>query len=293
MLEPRDDLLDADRGDMQLGHVGREVGVALVGADDEAAGLRDREIGAGHAGVGGQDQRAGRLALRFGEVMDVAVVGVGADRLGEHLRHVRPQLVHRRHHDMARVFVVELLDAFAEIGLDHLDPDGRHVRAQAALFGQHRLALDQRSWRRGRAGCRGRCWLCSAASRAQCTWTPFAVRIGFELLEIFVEMRERVLLDGGGERAKFFPFGNAVHLAVALLPQVPEPLVVHLLVLGGGDEARGGFGLIDRPVAVDLRAPRLLLGRRAQRLRGRLGVIEAPAIAVNAIGDRRGPCNSG
>ena len=62
--------------------------------------------------------------------------------------------------------------------------------------------------------------------------------------------------------------GNAVHLAVALLPQIPQPLVMHLLVLGRGDEARGRLRLVDRPVAVDLGAARLRLGPRAQRLRG-------------------------
>jgi len=31
--------------------------------------------------------------------------------------------------------------------------------------------------------------------------------------------------------------GNAVHLAVALLPEIPQPLVTHFLVLGRGDEA--------------------------------------------------------
>ena len=87
------------------------------------------KLHAGHAGIGIEDQRARRLALRFREVVDVAVVRVGADRPGEHLGHVGAQLVHRRHHDMARVFIVELLDALAEIGLDHLDADRGHVSA--------------------------------------------------------------------------------------------------------------------------------------------------------------------
>ena len=87
-------------------------------------------------------------------------------------------------------------------------------------------------------------------------------RIRLELLEILVEMGERVLLDRRGERAQLLPFGNAVHLAVALLPQIPEPLVMHLLVLGRGNEARGRFGLVDRPIAVDLGAARLRLGPR-------------------------------
>ena len=43
------------------------------------------KLAAGHAGVGGEDQRAGRLALRFRQVVHVAVAGVGADRPGEHL----------------------------------------------------------------------------------------------------------------------------------------------------------------------------------------------------------------
>ena len=77
-------------------------------------------------------------------------------------------------------------------------------------------------------------------------------RIGLELLEIFVEMRERVFLDGGGKRAKLLPFGNAMHFAVALLAQIPEPLVMHFLVFGGGNEARGRFRLVDGAIAVDL-----------------------------------------
>ena len=109
-------------------------------------------------------------------------------------------------------------------------------------------------------------------------------RIGLELVEILVEMGERVLLDRRSERPKLLPFGNAVHLAVALLPQIPEPLVMHLLVLGSGDEARGSLLLVDRSVAADLGAPRLRLGSRPQRLRCSLGVIEAAAVADDGIG---------
>ena len=45
--------------------------------------------------------------------------------------------------------------------------------------------------------------------------------IGLELIEILVEMGERVLLDGRGELTQHLPFRNAVHLAVAFLAQVP------------------------------------------------------------------------
>jgi hypothetical protein len=54
-------------------------------------------------------------------------------------------------------------------------------------------------------------------------------------------------------------------------------------VLGCGNEAGGRFGLIDRPIAVDLGAARLRLGPRAQWLRGTLGVIKTVAVADNGM----------
>ena len=96
-------------------------------------------------------------------------------------------------------------------------------------------------------------------------------------------MIERVLLDRRSERPKLLPFGDSAHLAVALLPEIPEPLVVHLLVLGSRDEACGGLLMVDRSVAADPGASRLRLGRRPQRLGRALGVIEAPAIAYNGV----------
>ena len=201
-------------------------------------------------GVGVEDQRAGRLALRFRQVVDVAVVGIGADRACEYLRHVGAQLVHGGHDDMARILVVELLDALAEIGLDHLDADRGHVRPEAALLGEHRLALDERLGAMVAQDAVDDLVVLGGVARPMHV-DAVRSRIGLELVEILVEMGERVLLDRRSERPKLLPFGNAVHLAVALLPQVPEPLVMHLLVLGSGDEARGGLCLVDRPVAVD------------------------------------------
>ena len=112
-----------------------------------------------------------------------------------------------------------------------------------------------------------------------------AVRLGvrLELLQVFIEMDERVLLDGRGERAQLFPFGNAVRFPVALLPQVPQALVMHLLVFGRGDEARRGLGLINGAIAVDSCAARLFLGLRPQRFRAPLGMIETAAVAVEGV----------
>ena len=130
----------------------------------------------------------------FRQVVDVAIARVGADRMCEYFCHIGAQLVHGGHHDMAWILVVKLLDALAEIGLNHLDPDGSHVVPEAALLGQHRLAFDQR--------CRA-----VVAQDAMhnlvmlggvaCPMHVDSVRsrIGLELVEILVEMGERVLLD--------------------------------------------------------------------------------------------------
>src|SRR5260221_3649716 len=113
---------------------------------------------------------------------------------------------------------------------------------------------------------------------------PIRSRIGLELVEILIEMGERVLLDRRSERPKLLPFRNAVHLTVALLSQIPEPLVMHFLMLGSGDEARGSLLLVDRSVAADLGTPRLRLGSRPQRLRCSFGVIQAAAVVDDGIG---------
>ena len=183
---------------------------------------------------------------------------------------------------MARIFIVELLNALAEVGLDDLDTDRRHVRPEAALLGQHRLALDQRLGAVIAEDAVDDLIVLGGVARPMHV-NAVRARVIFELLQILVEMGQRVLLDRRGERAQFLPFGNAVHLAVALLPQIPETLVVHLLVLGRGNEARGGFRLVDRAIAVDLGAARLRLGMRAERLRGRLRVIEAQAVANDGV----------
>src|SRR5258706_6288821 len=92
-----------------------------------------------------------------------------------------------------------------------------------------------------------------------------------------------MFLDGRRKRAKLLPFGNAMHLAVALWTEIPQPLVMHSRGLGGVNEARGRLCLIDGPIAMDFRAARLRLWVRSQRLRCSLGMIEAVAVAVNGI----------
>ena len=63
-----------------------------------------------------------------------------------------------------------------------------------------------------------------------------------------------MLLDARGEVAQFFPLGQREGLPVALLAQVPQPLVVERLVLGRGEEAAGRLGVIHAVPGADHRA---------------------------------------
>jgi len=86
-------------------------------------------------------------------------------------------------------------------------------------------------------------------------------RILLELLEVLVQMRQGMLLDGGCQLAQFLPFRNGVHLAIALTAQVPKPLVMHFFVLRGGNEALGSFRLIYPIIAVNACAARFRFAR--------------------------------
>ena len=165
---------------------------------------------------------------------------------------------------MARILVVKLLDALAEIRLDHLDPGFRQIGAQAAFLGQHRLALDQR--------------LCAATLQQTLhdaivlgrVFGPMdddavGLRIGLKHLQIGVEMTERVFLDSRREAAHLLPFGHRPHLVVAALSQRPEPLIVLLLMPGSGKETLGRLRLVDRFVALVSCAARLRLDLRVVR----------------------------
>src|SRR5258707_15642622 len=99
---------------------------------------------------------------------------------------------------MAWILVVKLLDALAQIGLDHLNPDGSHVMPEAALLGQHRLAFDQRP---RAVVAQDAVYDLVMLGRVACPMhmDPVRSRIGLELVEVLVEMGERVLLDRRSE----------------------------------------------------------------------------------------------
>ncbi len=236
---------------MQRRHRRAQIGVALVGADHDRAGLRHREVGAGHAGFRVEEVGPRGDPRVLAQVMGIVVVRIGAEGAGEHLGDIAAQLVHRRHHDVARRLVVQLLDALAEIRLDDVDPAPRQIRPQFALVGQHRLALDQ-----GLGLVVGQDLMDDAVVLlgVQRPMNMRAVLLGvvLELQEVVRQVGERVLLDGRRQVPEFVPLGHRVALAIALHPQVPQALVVEGLVFLLSDEVRGGFGMVD---AFHARAP--------------------------------------
>ena len=170
---------------------------------------------------------------------------------------------------MARRLVVELLDAFAEIGLGDGDAVVGEEVAHAALLGEHRLALDQRLG-------------IALAEKAQHDPVVLVAVLGpmhgdaigrrrrLELLEIGIEVREGMLLDRRGETAQLLPLRQTVHLLVALLAHLPKPFVVKLEMFRGCKKAPGGFGMIDGAIAAldrafGLRLPLLRLHRLPRR----------------------------
>src|SRR5262249_654551 len=69
-------------------------------------------------------------------------------------------------------------------------------------------------------------------------------RVGLELFEILVQVRERVLLDLRGQLAELLPFRHASDRLVAVVAHPPDEAVVGRLVYYEGDEARGPpFGI--------------------------------------------------
>ena len=90
---------------------------------------------------------------------------VGSEFLMEELADVLLLEVNGGEDDVAGRFVAELHDAFAEIGVRHLDAARLQVRIEVALLGQHRLGLHQAGNAALGRGCDGQ-WRCARRRRA-------------------------------------------------------------------------------------------------------------------------------
>ena len=112
----------------------RQVGVALVGDEDDRAGLCDRHV------------RARDANCRLDELLPQRLSRMQLDRLdswlcAEHLGRVLFGEVDRRRDQVRGVGVRELDHALPEVRLHDLHAEALEVRVEADLFGRHRLAL--------------------------------------------------------------------------------------------------------------------------------------------------------
>jgi hypothetical protein len=202
------------------------------------------KLAPGHAGIRLEEIRPRVLALALGEIVDIGILRIGADRFRKHPGHVASQLVHGWHYDVTRRLVVELLDALAQIGLHDLDPAAFEKGPHLAFVGQHRLGLDQRL-RATRAHDVEHDLVVLGSVLRPVNVRTVRDRVALELLEVVGEMAQRMLLDRRGQDAQLLPFGEVLALAIALLAQIPEPLVVKIEVVLRLDELRRGFGVVD------------------------------------------------
>ena len=129
------------------------------------------------------------------------------------------------HDDVAGRYLHKLEDAFAKVGLDHVDAVLDKIIVQMTLFGKHRLALHH---------------LLDVVLTHDlhddvvvlvsilCPVDMHAILlgIGLELLEVVGKMGDGVLLDEVGRFAQLLPLLKLIGKAVALGTHAPEGLVV-------------------------------------------------------------------
>ncbi len=231
------DLFDAHAGDVDRGQAGAHVGVAFVRADDESAGFGDGEVDAGESGLSGHEFLAKMAARRLGEVLGVGGTLFGSEFLVEELADVLLFEVDGGEHDVAGRFMSELHDAFAEIGVGHLDATLLQVGIQVALLGQHRLRLHEVSDAAIREDAMDYGVVLGGIARPV-DLDAVGDGVALELLQIIGEARERMHLDGSGGVAQHLPLRDAGGLTVTLEADEPQRIIVPVNPLIIEDEER-------------------------------------------------------
>ena len=210
VLERRHQLLDRGDDDMHARQGRGQVAVALVGDDHRRAGLGDQQIGAGDADIGGEEffpQQRPRLGHQIFRPVEPALARQALVLAAKFLLDGLFVEMDDRGDDMARPLASELHDIFAEIGLDHLDLRGLEMRVEPDLLAHHRLAFGDElgaglfaepEHDGPRIGGGGRVMHFAAA-------LDHLALIG---LEIEIEMRQRMVLDGAGFLAQRVEFGQ-------------------------------------------------------------------------------------
>jgi hypothetical protein len=121
--------------------------------------------------------------------------------LVKHFAHLGALEMDGRHDDVTGRLLLELDDALAEVGVDHLDAARLQVGIQVAFLGEHRLALHQSTGAVALEDAVDDAVVFLGISRPM---HLDAVRFGVraELLQVLAETREGVILDPGGGLAQ-------------------------------------------------------------------------------------------
>jgi hypothetical protein len=138
--EALDELLHPHDRDVDARERGDDARVALIGEDDERAGLGDRDVRARDAEVRRQELLPELAARDRDEPRDVGREPL-VHLLREDLRHLLLREVDGGHHHVRRALPGELDDPLAEVGLPHADAARLEVRVEVDLLGRHRLRL--------------------------------------------------------------------------------------------------------------------------------------------------------
>ena len=165
----------------------------LVLEDQDGAGFCDGEVDAADSHVGAR--KAGAQPSAGVRSHDLRVIGGGHARLlDEQLGDLLLRLVNRRDDDVRRHLVGELNDPLPEVGLEDGEPSFLEGRVETDLLGGHALGFDHG------LGVTSASDLQHNAARVLDVGSPVHRRacllgLGGELLEVAVEVEQRLVLD--------------------------------------------------------------------------------------------------
>ena len=224
---------------MQVSERRAQIGVAFVRADGQRSGGGYGEIDARHRDVGPEELRAQRLPCGVRQIGRVAVARPGPQLAFEQRADLLAPYADGRQHDVAGRQAEQLHDPFAEVALDGVDAAFAQEGRQAALLGEHRLALDE------------------VPSAVFADETPYGVvhlggvarpvhrdavgrGVALEFEQVVAQTAQRVAFDFGGELPQLLPFGDRLHHPVAFFAYGVERPVVPRHAVGVGDESLCG-----------------------------------------------------
>ena len=232
-IQIRHDLLHAESGYIQFGIRSTHIGIPFIGADYNVSGRGYGKVGARHGGFRIQKEMTQVLACGMSKVGRVEVSFFRPHFLFKQFSHLFPFDVDSRKNDMARFEMHQLQNTFTQVGLYHVYSAFHQEGIQPALFGKHRLALDEMMYimliqyfvHNGTIFVR---IFCPVHNRS------ISSSVLFKLLQKLFEMAVGIQFQFTSLVAKLFPFGNFLAHLVPFGSDHPKGFVMpccHLTVL--------------------------------------------------------------